>query len=120
MLKPVMIGLVTLHLAFPRILTIYPQRMCQDCDGYVALESCEEIGRDYVLVLRGRAYQVKVADCLDPADKVKHDRFWQGRWMADIDERLWQGPKVPQTAELWYPVLWRAWERKIAKLEQAP
>ena len=103
MINAVLAGLVTVHAAVNTVLAVFPQWQCQRCDGYIALESCRSRGRYYVLRYHSQDYLVRSIDCLNPADKESHDRYWSmvGPWIADVDEALWQGPWVPQRAEVW-------------------
>lgn len=121
MANAVLAGVITLHSAMPAVLANFPDRACPECAGYVATADCSEIGRRFVLVMHGRDYLVQAADCLAAADAPGNRRMFGGEWIADVDEALWSGPAVPQTAELW-PVnarrlYWLRWERMSARLE---
>lgn len=100
------VGIVTVHMAFPSVFDVYPYRQQADVDGYVALASCAELGNRYILASRGGVFLVSVADCGAPG--------WEPSipgWIADVGQRLWSGPYVPQRASLWHPVDWERMQR---------
>jgi len=116
-MRPIAVGFITLHLMFASILQLFPNRICRRCDGYIALEDCSELGQRYVLQTPRETFLVSVADCLDPADRQAHDRFWNNTWLADLDVVLWSGPEVPQKAALWTVADWNRYKLKLEKIE---
>lgn len=73
------VGMATLHLAMPQVLASYPDRRCSGCDGYIAVERCEDVGKDYVLLFQGRSYRVRAADCMAAKDRIG----MQARYLSD-------------------------------------
>lgn len=86
-------GMATLHNAMPAVLEAYPERRCSDCDGYVAVESCQDVGRDYLLLWQGRVLRVRAADCMAPGDRAAVQADYQANygqpWLVDIERALW-------------------------------
>lgn len=98
-LQPFLIGLVAAHAAFHGVFLVYPERVQDGVDGYVALSDCSEIGNRYVLVRQGVPDMlVAVADCAQARHVAQ--RSDQGL-IADVDVAIWRGGMWPQQAELW-------------------
>jgi hypothetical protein len=92
-------GRIVLHDAFPAVLANYPERVQDGVDGYIATNSCEELGQTFVLVRPGVPDAlVAVADCAWDYDIPYRQRMG---YIADVDRRLWVGPERPQEAQLW-------------------
>lgn len=92
-------GTILVHNAFPAVLERYPERRDNSVAGYIATNSCADLGKHFVLVRRGQPdVLVAVADCAW-AQHVE----WRNQhgYIADVDSRLWRGLWVPQPAELW-------------------
>lgn len=91
-------GMATLHNAMPAVLDAYPERRCTDCDGYVAVERCEDVGRDYLLIWQGRTLRVRAADCMALQDRAAVQADYQARygrpWLVDIERSLWGAAPV--------------------------
>ena len=106
-------GMATLHNAMPAVLANYPNRTCAYCDGYVAVERCSDVGRDYVLLWQGRAYLVRAADCMAAHDRfgvqARYQSAYGAPWAVDIEVALWgDAPVRPLPAAL-LPVEVPAW-----------
>ena len=100
-------GRIVLHDAFPAVLANYPDRVRDDVDGYIATDSCAELGQTIVLVRPGVPDAlVAVADCAWDYHVPYRQRMG---YIADVDRKLWVGPERPQEAELWPVGLRRAY-----------
>lgn len=79
-------------------------------DGYIGVNDCGEMGNLYALVRSGVPDAVvAVADCAQARHVAFRERMG---YIADVDIAVWDGPEIPQEAELW-PLEERAvyWER---------
>jgi hypothetical protein len=97
--------MATLHNAMPAVLANYPDRACAYCDGYVAVERCEDVGRDYVLLWRGGVHLVRSADCMAvrhrPGVQARYQSAYGAPWAVDIEAALWgDAPVRPLPAAL--------------------
>ena len=98
-------GMATLHNAMPAVLANYPDRACAYCDGYVAVEQCSDVGRDYVLLWQGDAFLVRAADCMAPRHlpgvQARYKANYGAPWLVDIPAALWgSAPVRPLPAAL--------------------
>ena len=101
----------------PAVLDNYPDRADPTVDGYIAVVDCGEIGRRYVLQLDGQTYLVAVADCAQVRDVAHIEYAFGGRWIADVDEHLWDDlPRIPQEATLWPEKVWQAHQRQMERV----
>lgn len=110
-------GMATLHNAMPVVLANYPDRACAYCNGYVAVERCEDIGQDYVLLWQGRSHLVRAADCMDvhhrPGLQSRYLAAYGAPWLVDIEAALWgDAPERPLPAAL-IPVEVPLWIKKF-------
>ena len=113
-----LIGIVTLHLAMPQVIANYPNRADSTVDGYIAVVDCGRMGSRYVLELDGQTYLVAVADCAQVRDAAHIEYAFGGKWIADVDERLWGDlPRVPQEATLWPLRVFRAYQRQMERVQ---
>ena len=107
-----------MHLAMPQVLDNYPDRQQPDVDGYIARVDCGEIGRRYVLQLDGREYIVAVADCAAVKDVQHLEYAFGGKWLADVDAKIWGDlPRIPQEATLWPVNTWQAYQRQMDRVQ---
>lgn len=90
-------GSITLHMAFPAVLVNYPDRACSDCDGYIAPLDCNDLGKRYRLLVNGKAYTVRAADCAtwQPPDASAWPVKAGRRWLGDVQDTLWQDAGLP-------------------------
>ena len=108
-----MAGMATLHNAMPAVLANYPDRACAYCDGYVAVERCEDIGQDYVLLWQGRHHLVRAADCMDvhhlPGLQARYLATYGAPWLVDIEAALWGDAPVRPLPAVLIPVEVPSW-----------
>jgi len=113
-----LIGIVTLHLAMPQVIANYPNRQQSDVDGYIAVMDCGKMGRRYVLELDGHDYRVAVADCAAVKDVAHIEDAFGGRWIADVELKLWGDlPRYPVEATLWPEKVYRAWQLQMERIQ---
>ena len=102
----------------PAVIANYPNRQQSDVDGYIAVVDCGRMGSHYVLQLDGQTYLVAVADCAQVRDVAHIEYAFGGKWIADVDERLWGDlPRVPQEATLWPLRVFRAYQRQMERVQ---
>ena len=102
----------------PQVIANYPNRQQPDVDGYIAVVDCGRMGSHYVLRLDGRDYIVAVADCAQVRDVAHIEYAFGGKWIADVDERLWGDlPHIPQRAILWPERVWQAHQRQKERVQ---
>lgn len=107
-----------MHLAMPQVIANYPNRADPTVDGYIAVVDCGRMGSRYVLRLDGRDYIVAVADCAQVRDVAHIEYSFGGRWIADVDEHLWDDlPRIPQRAILWPERVWQAHQRQMDRVQ---
>lgn len=110
-------GMATLHNAMPVVLANYPDRACDYCDGYVAVERCEDIGRDYVLLWQGRSHLVRAADCMAahhrPGVQARYRATYDAPWLVDIEAALWGDAPVRPLPAVLIPVEVDPWLKKF-------
>lgn len=76
-----------MHAAFPAVFATYPDRKVAGVDGYFAPVLCSDLGKDYTLLVGGRLFTVRAADCA--AWTVGEWPQKRGeRWLGDLDESL--------------------------------
>lgn len=75
------------HDAFPSVLNTFPNRICPECDGYLASRNCEDIGDRYLLYVSGKPYLLSVADCAQPG--VVHTMLDKYDAWGDLDQTVW-------------------------------
>ena len=94
-------GWIVVHAAMPAVLANHPERADPTVAGYVAVSDCAMIGQRLVLVRPGQPDAlVAVADCA----WEQHVAYREANGLiADVDEAIWEGPWIPQPAELWLP-----------------
>lgn len=112
-----MVGLIVVHAAFPAVFEIYPARQSTtpEVRGYIAVNDCNWMGRELVLVRRGEPDALTVvADCAASQHVSLRNRL---SYIADVDADIWVGPWVPQKAELWTPSARAAYWRRMERLE---
>ena len=71
------------HDAFGKVFSSFPNRIDLEFDGYIAPVSCDRMNQTGALILGGKVYHVKAADCLNRT--VTPLPSYHG----DIDDRLW-------------------------------
>lgn len=103
-----LVGMATLHNAMPAVLANYPDRACAYCDGYVAVEQCSDVGRDYLLFWQGETYLVRAADCMAPQHRAgvqsRYAAAYGLPWLVDIEAALWGDAPVRPLPAVLIPV----------------
>lgn len=77
-------GVMTAHMLMPEVLANRPERLCPECDGYIATVECKHIGTRYTLLMAGKRFRVMVADCAT-SKPVGQWPLKLGRpWLGDV------------------------------------
>lgn len=110
-------GMATLHNAMPTVLANFPDRACAYCDGYVAVERCSDVGKDYVLAWRGQMLLVRAADCMAlhhlPGFQARYQANYGVPWLVDIETALWGDAPVRPLPAVLIPVEVEPWLTKF-------
>lgn len=96
-------GVMTAHMLMPEVLANRPERVCNDCDGYIATVECKHIGKRYTLLIGGKRFRVTVADCVTSKPVGQWPMKLGRPWLGDIAPFPGMSPLTKPTPVLLCP-----------------
>ena len=96
-------GVLTAHLLMPQVLVNRPERICIDCDGYVATVECKHIGKRFTLIMAGKRFKVAVADCATSQPVGQWPQKLGRSWLGDVTPLAGIGTLTSPTPALLCP-----------------